>query len=166
MEMLMRISRGPTLRLLSMILFIVAISLSTTSCLPGSQTGTAPPTTSTPADDVLINIFRSIEEKRTDQFIAGVSQNANPDRDELWTKANDFFKAADQIEYNITVNTREKRGLEVVYIFTFERKYLSRVTGDVITRTGGTEWTISRASGRFLLEQIAGEDVFAFNAAD
>lgn len=130
------------------------------SCLPGSQTGFAPPSTSTPADEVFINMLRAIEEKRPEQFLAAVSSTCNPDKDDLWNKLNDFLKNADQIELVVSVQRRNKKPTEITYIFTWERRHSSRETGEVLTAKGQSEWTISRVTGRFLLEQAAGDLLF------
>lgn len=170
-----RVTRGVrVLRLLAAAAIIVT-GLVSTSCLPGSQTAGSAPSVSTPADEVFINLLRAVEEKRADQFVAAISQSSNPDPDFLWNGLQDFMKHADQIDFTVTVNERLRKGEDIVYRFEWDRKYVSRGTQATITSRGRSEWTLSRETGRFLLQQVVGEratgnqggfDIYLYNVND
>lgn len=131
-----------------------------TGCLPGSEGAGAPPSISAPADEVFMNLFRSVEERRADRFAAAVDPNSNPPREQLWDELNTFHGIAEDIEYNVSVERRIAQGDKTIYVFTWRRKHRDRDSGLNIDEQGRTEWTLSRASGRYLLVQSTGTAIF------
>lgn len=140
------------------------VAAAASGCM-GASTGPvatigAPPSATAPSDDVFLLLLRSIEERRAERFAAAVDPTCTPSRDEFWTNLNTFLGTADNIEYNVSVERRVAEGDRVVYIFTWQRKHSDHETGEVRSLAGRSEWTLSRASGRFLLAQATGTALF------
>ncbi|MEK8022700.1 MAG: hypothetical protein AAB229_02725 [Candidatus Hydrogenedentota bacterium] len=139
----------------------LALLLLTAGCVAGTGTSVgAPPSTSAPSDDVFLHLLKSIEERRADRFAGAVDPTCSPNRDILWEDLNKFLGAADNVEYNVSVERRVSDLDRVVYIFTWQRKHQDRDSGEIVSTNGRSEWTLSRASGRFMLIQTTGTPLF------
>ncbi|RMH56194.1 MAG: hypothetical protein D6679_09695 [Candidatus Hydrogenedentota bacterium] len=127
-------------------------------CLPG--TGAGAPPSSAPSDDVFISMLRAIEERRADRFAAAVALTANPDKETIWQNLNTFLDNAEKIELDVTVDRRIHKADEVIYLFSWTRKYQKRDTGETVTDSGESEWSFSNRTGRYLLVQMTGNELF------
>lgn len=138
----------------------ILIALLPLGCLPGSQTASAGPSENAPADEVFMQLLRAIEERRVDRFTAAVDPVSDPPRDRLYEDFQTFTATADDIEYNVNVERRMSEGFNTIYVFTWQRKYRDKDTGQLVNTPGRSEWTLSRATGRFLLVQATGARLF------
>lgn len=144
------------------VIALLALGIFLTGCLPGSDLGGTLSSSRSPADEVFISLLTAVEQRRADQFVLNVAQSATPDRDNIWKSLTDFFKIADNIEFQVTVERRGKseNAEKHSYLFTWDRKYNDRATGNVVTVRGQSEWSLDGSSGRFLLTQMAGDPLF------
>lgn len=141
-------------------ILVLLATLLPLSCLPGSQNAGAPPAANAPSDEVFINLLRSIEEERLDRFQAAVDPSSDPPREKLYEDMTAFLAAADDIEFNVSVERRISDRDKTIYIFTWQRKFRNTDSGELTNTQGKSEWTLSRSSGRFLLLQMTGTRVF------
>lgn len=131
-------------------------------CIPGLMSdGSVGPTVATPSDDVFITLIRAIEEERPDKFTAAVDPACTPPRDTLWDGLNAYIARADLTDFNVTVERRIPQENQITYVFTWQRKYKDRQTGETVTDAGRSEWTLARQiNGPYLLTSAVGRPLF------
>lgn len=143
---------------------VLAVALTSSGCLYdailGRSTAAGGYSTEHPCDGVLVAMIRSIEERRPDQFSQYIDVAANPSRDQFWLTLTNFLNRADAIEYVVTVERRHVDGIKVIYTFNWTLKYEEKSTGEVVTRSGRSEWTFLENLGAYTLISATGAPLF------
>jgi hypothetical protein len=112
-------------------------------------------------DETIRQLFRAIEEQRVEVFTDLIALDCDPPRDILWRNLNAFIGEADQIEFVVQVERRMQQEKAIVYVFSWQRKYLEKETDRIITTRGQGEWTLVKSRGdEYLLRRMQGNPVF------